>query len=105
MTPVERTTTSSAASPSASPSPPLFLRVSDPGFAGGRVRDAGVHDDRLRLGHLEVARETATGAACTRFVVQTAPPTAGGTERTSATSSPDPRIPAALRSPRTPSPP
>ena len=39
-------------------------------------------------------RETATGAACTRFVVQTAPPTARGTERTSATSGDERRIPA-----------
>ena len=96
MTPVDRTSTSSGRRPSALASlRGCLLRI-------GRCRArpvAALATPELTTTACGCAfsrcrRETVTGAACTRFVVQTAPPTAAGSERTSARSSPERRIPA-----------
>ena len=61
-------------------------RVELAALAGGRVRDAGVDHDGLRVGEREVLAVISRHAACTRLRVNIAAPVACGTERTTARS-------------------
>ena len=96
MTPVERTTTSSGASPSERATcSAVETASSSPGRPVAAFATPALITTAWGSARSRWRRETTTGAAWTRFLVHIAQPTAGTSERTSATSGfPDGRIPA-----------
>jgi hypothetical protein len=95
MTPVERTTTSSARSPSSVPTSVAVRCASAiPAAPVAAFATPALTTTAWGSATARCLRETSTGAARTRLVVHTAPPTARGMERTRATSGDARRIPA-----------
>ena len=96
MTPVDRTMTSSGASPrSRAVYAAVAAASSSPGRPVAAFATPALTTTACGCASSRWRRETTTGAAWTRFRVHIAHPTAGTSERTSATSGfPDGRIPA-----------